>query len=325
MQSFQAGRKFRFSVFTAVVLAFFVTVLTQASAQSNQAAQPVGTKTSLAITTQDNGTRTKATFDVTVSSQNSVPTGTVTFMDGEHSIGSAVVNAEGHATLTVDALPSGAQKVVALYSGDAAHTASSSLLQPMASATSGIADYTVAASSTSLSVTAGGIATTTITVTPENGFNQYVSFSCSGLPSVSSCTFTPTTVSTADAATNGSGFVSTTLSIQTTATSGTGAAQLTRHSSGLFYALTLPGVLALVGFTGLRKRRQFAGKLLGVALLLGITFGLSGCAARYNYFHHGPGANGGTPAGTYTVVVTTSSDNGISSTSHTLNLALTVK
>lgn len=319
VQSFQAGSKFRLFIFQAVVLAFFAFVVSaQAPAQTAKLAT---TTTSLAVTTQDSGVRTQAIFDVAVGSQGDVPTGTVSLMEGDKSLGSAVLDADGHATISVDALPSGSQKIVAFYNGDSTHAVSNSSMKAVASDTSGIADYTLAADSTSLSVTAGGTATTTLRVTPENGFSQYVSFSCSGLPAVSSCLFTPATVSTANATS-----ASATLAITTTATSGAASAQLSpKQPSGLFYALAVPGVLALIGLGGLRKRWHFATRLLGIALLLGVSLGLTACSARYGYFHHGPGVNTGTAAGTYTVTITSSSDNGISETTHSIPLTLTVK
>jgi subtilase family serine protease len=46
------------------------------------------------------------------------------------------------------------------------------------------------------SVTAGGTTTSTVTVTPQNGFSGTVSFSCSSLPTGATCGFSPTTVAT---------------------------------------------------------------------------------------------------------------------------------
>jgi Bacterial Ig-like domain (group 3) len=320
VQSFQPGSKLRFFVFQAVVLVFFAVVAAQTPAQTSS---PAATTTSLAIATQDSSGRTQATFDVNVVSPNGAPTGTVSVMKGDYSLGSAVLDANGHAKLSVDALPSGTQKITAVYNGDNAHAASSSLMKPLDSTTSGVADYTIQALSTSFSIAPGDTASTTVTVTPENGFNQFVSFSCSGLPPVSSCVFTPATVSTAAGTA-----ISATLTIQTTALSGsTGskASLVPAKPSGLFYALAFPGVLALVGIGGVRKRRHFAGQLLCMALLLGASLGLTACSQRYDYFHHGPGVNTGTPAGTYPITVTASSDNGLAETSHTLTLTLTIQ
>jgi hypothetical protein len=63
-----------------------------------------------------------------------------------------------------------------------------------------------------------------------------------------------------------------------------------------------------------------------VALVALVTvLGTSACAPRYNYFNHGPPHNLPTPAGTYSLSVTAQSSNGVTATTHTTVLALTVK
>jgi subtilase family serine protease len=55
-------------------------------------------------------------------------------------------------------------------------------------------DFTASSTTTSLNVFAGQSGTATITVAPVNNFTGSVSFGCSGLPSGSSCSFSPSTV-----------------------------------------------------------------------------------------------------------------------------------
>jgi Bacterial Ig-like domain (group 3) len=47
-----------------------------------------------------------------------VPTGTITFMDGNTSLGTVALNAAGVAALTTSALSAGTHQIVAAYSGD---------------------------------------------------------------------------------------------------------------------------------------------------------------------------------------------------------------
>jgi hypothetical protein len=54
--------------------------------------------------------------------------------------------------------------------------------------------FSVAVSPASLAVAAGTSGTTTVLVTPQNGFAAETSLTCSGLPSWASCTFSPATV-----------------------------------------------------------------------------------------------------------------------------------
>lgn len=62
---------------------------------------------------------TPVMFTATVTGNGSIPTGTVTFLDGTTSLGTSTLNAGGIATLTTSALPVGTQSVTASYSGDA--------------------------------------------------------------------------------------------------------------------------------------------------------------------------------------------------------------
>jgi hypothetical protein len=77
----------------------------------------------------------------------------------------------------------------------------------------GVSDYTVDASPTSATIKQGRSAAFALTVTPINGFNQAVSFTCTGLPSGASCTFAPSSV------TPTAGTVMTTLTVMTMAPS----------------------------------------------------------------------------------------------------------
>jgi hypothetical protein len=111
----------------------------------------------------------------------------------------------------------------------------------------------------SLSVTAGQSGTTTVLVTPTNGFASAVSFSCSGLPSGVSCSFSPATVIPSG------GAASTTLTVTTAPTT----AALHRNHSPLF-----PGSVLAIAFCcfGWKKRRG-----LHLLLLAGVAVGLSLC------------------------------------------------
>lgn len=60
----------------------------------------------------------------------------------------------------------------------------------------GIPGFDLSTNPSSFSVAPGQSATAIITVTPTNGFNKQITFACSGLPSESSCSFSPATVTT---------------------------------------------------------------------------------------------------------------------------------
>ena len=148
----------------------------------------------------------------------------------------------GTSTLTImtsATTPSGTYPInVAGTSGSLHHNASVSLV---------VQGFTVSATALSpATVTHGGSATSSITISPLNGFNATVTLSCSsitlnGSPATTApptCSFNPTSVP------SGSG--TSTLTVSTTASS----ALLTpaMHRSVLFYALWLPlGGVALIG------------------------------------------------------------------------------
>jgi hypothetical protein len=132
-------------------------------------------------------------------------------------------------------------------------------------------DFTVTASPTSITVTAGQSTATMITVTPLNGFNLAVTLACtSGLPTGATCAIAPATVTPAGGPVSAMVTITTT---SATATLGTG-------SRPFFPATALALALCCFGF---RKRRRILRMM--VLLLVGIAgIGLvNGCAGSTGY------------------------------------------
>src|SRR5439155_16863310 len=125
------------------------------------------------------------------------------------------------------------------------------------------ADFTMAASALlPASVSAGGSATSTITVTPTYGFNGTVNLACSGITGggtpAPTCSFSPSSVA------KGSGTA--TLTIRTTAAH----ASVTTPWGGIFYAMGLPiGGLALLGTSFTARKKRFWAFLLGCLVFSG--------------------------------------------------------
>jgi Bacterial Ig-like domain (group 3) len=284
------------------------------------------TQLSSAREAQGNSTQTVFTAKVADVSGNAVSSGTVSFVSAKGSIGSAAVES-GTATLKVDNLPPATSSVTAVYSGDESHSSSSAAVSTQADASSSsLPDFSVTANPTSLSVSPGGFATSVLTITPLNGFSEMVTLSCSGVPAVSTCVFSPTTATPLNGA-----VATSSLQIQTQGPAGQTSVvprpAFPSTAGRIAYAVVLPGMLALAGLGALRRRSGLAGlRVLGfVALLAASGMGLSSCAARYNYLHKPPAANPGIGAGTYNITVAAYANNGTSVTSHTLNLTLVVK
>src|SRR6202021_2216471 len=120
--------------------------------------------------------------------------------------------------------------------------------------------FTVAATPTSLTTPIGGFVSSNVTVTPVNGFNAFVTLSCTGLPINTTCTFSPTSVSAA---------CTTSATGAQTCTPGTSVMQIqTQTPSPLTevrpgddngirrYAFVFPAVFGLAGL-GLSRRRAW--------------------------------------------------------------------
>jgi hypothetical protein len=290
-------------------LAFMVSILGLAQAQ-------VTTHTQLSSAPSDHG----VTFTANVSDSvgNAATDGIVTFENPQGaSLGSAFVK-DGEAMLTLDQQLSG--QVYAVYGGSSGFRASTAQAQITGDASSTLPDFSITGNPTSLNLSPGQYGTVVLTITPLNGFNNMVTLSCSSPPPASACIFSPTTVTPLNGAT-----ATSSLQVTTQAASGSKVAWPGRDRTA--YAIVLPGLLALAGLGALRKRSGLnAASVLGLAALLaGSALGLSACSQRYNYLNHPPAPNPGIAAGNYTVTVAAYSTNGASVTSHTVNIALTVK
>ena len=278
----------------------------------------VATRTHLSVAQVGQG----ATFSAKVAdvAGNPATQGSVSFETAKGSLGSAFVE-NGVATLTVEKLPQGTGSVTASYSGATGYAASA-VSAAATSAASSLPDFALTANPSSVSLSPGDYANITVTVTPENGFNDMVTLSCSGVPSTAKCVFSPTTLTPLTTTA-----VSSTLQIQTQGPSGT-SVKLENSSSTVAYAIVLPGILTLAGLGALRKRSGIAAlRVFGiVALFCAGGLGLGACSQRYGYLNHPPSGNPGITAGTYTITISGyASINGTSVTGHSLNVTMTVK
>jgi uncharacterized repeat protein (TIGR01451 family) len=171
----------------------------------------------------------------------------------------------------------------------------------------------MAAQTANLTVAAGNTATTTLNLN-YNGSLGAVTFSCSGLPAASTCSFNPASVTAA-------GATAVTLSIVTTARS-----TAVPLPNGVPTHFTL--LLGLMGLAALalalarteNSKIRLATASAGLALLL-----LAGCGVNNNTPAPTPtpGPKGlGTPVGTSAVIVTASSASGGATATSTVNLTV---
>ena len=254
--------------------------------------------------------------------------GAVAIKDHGRQLAGAALNAEGRATIQLD-LPGGDHLLRAVYTGDATHQSSVSVSSALHAMNSGgTPDFQISVAPASLTLTAGQSGTVIASVTPEYGASltapMFVTLSCSSLPDQSSCTFTPENVEILPGATAA---VTSSMVLQTEAASTALASPAPKPgSTPVAWAFLLPGSLALVGIAWGSRRRRWLCRFSLVALVgLVSVLGTTACNPRYYYLNHGPPTNPATPSGTYTITVAAQSSNGVSATTHTTTMALTVK
>jgi len=116
-------------------------------------------------------------------------------------------------------------------------------------------DFAVAVAGASLTIPSGQNATTKVMVTPSNGFDEPVAFTCSGLPAGVSCSFSPASV------TPPSGAVSSTQTLTASTTMSLG------RSNPLF-----PIAFSVVALVALRRRPRRLLILLAMSLVSLMAF-----------------------------------------------------
>lgn len=259
-----------------------------------------------------------------------VSEGSVSFQTPRGSLGSVFVH-NGSATLNLTNPPAWARDITAVYDGDSAFAPASVSTTVVSDATAPVPGFTVTATPSSFSVAPGQFGMVNLTVTSVAGFSEQVNLSCGNLPANSTCNFNPVIVTPPA---NGSAV--STLEVNTSANSGILSSRLApRGRSATAWAFVLPGLLALAGIGAIRRKHFGALRVLGMALLLAAgSLGLTACNPRYNYEHYKPAPNYGTPAGSYTVVISAYASNGTAITQATSSdpncsgavcLAMTVK
>lgn len=164
--------------------------------------------------------------------------------------------------------------------------------------------FSVTPQSTGVSVTQGGTATYALSVAPQSGFTGAITFACAGLPTGSSYTISPSSLTM-----DGTTVKTATLSVTTTG--GKGASASSRVGAKSIFLALLP--FSMMGMLLINKRRN--GWLVLGLVALCLLLGLAGCGA-------GSGSSSaGLAPGTYNFTLTATSS---ASATQTLNLSLVV-
>jgi Glycoside hydrolase family 44/Bacterial Ig-like domain (group 3) len=274
----------------------------------------IATTTSVMASATQLTTGQNVTFTAGVAPQTgtSVPTGSVTFLDGQMQLGAVTLNG-GAASFSTATLAAGTRTITATYSGDSNYAPSTSAALMVTVAAAPAADYSLTMSSSSLSVAQGSSGSLMLTVTPKNGFKQAVSFACSGLPTGGGCTFNPQTVTAV------SGAVSTTVTVQFPAAAGSTAAPYALfpgfRTAGLY--ILLLGILGITGASHIKRSATQDMKFARAFLASAVFAALLATANCAGY----SGQKTVQPASTYVVTITAS---GATAPTHTQQFTLTV-
>jgi hypothetical protein len=310
------------------------------------AARQISSQTALSVETRDLAGHTQATASVVVTGADGLPaSGVVSIVDGSRTLAQAALNADGKAT-AIFSLSAGDHALRATYLGDSFHRTSLSPVSEVTGQTSSTPNFAislaaVAPSTLPLTVTAGDSGTIAVTLTPEDNAAltapMFVTLSCSGLPSLATCTFTPESLeilaTTPTSCTAGSPPSAcppvSSMLIQTqakTATSSLTPARPVHKTNPVAWAVLLPGMLGLGGLAWGARRRRWLSRLALIALVgLVTSLGTTACNPLYYYYNHGPGLPPATPTGTFNITVTAQSSNGVTAISNTTTMVLTVQ
>ena len=237
-----------------------------------------------------------------------VPTGAITFKYGTTVVGSATLDSNGLATLTPN-LPLGTYTIVAVYSGDALHSPSTSLPVTISGTASG---FNLAVTPATVTMATKQNATVTVTLTSIDGFTDSIGLGCASLPPGVTCHFS--TISAALAA-NGTATAKLTIDTNNPLSGGTSAmnshaGNRSTYLAGLFMPFSL-----FFGWLFWRFRKRHAAVLAIVMLLVlsGAAMLVTGC---------GGFTSSSAKPGTYVIQVTGTGAN--SNVIHYQNVTLTI-
>jgi sugar lactone lactonase YvrE len=203
----------------------------------------------------------------------SVPTGTVTFYNGNTVLGSAAVDSTGAATITPSLALGSNYSIDAVYSGDSEHGSSTS----SAITVSGTpVDFGVTVTPATVTMASSQNSTVTVTLTSNANFTGTIGLGCSSLPVAVNCHFASVSLNLP-----AGGSVSTQLTIDTNNPLSGGTSAMNRRPgagkfslAGLFLPLSLG-----FGFVFWRWRRRHAQAftMLMFMILTAAAFVATGC------------------------------------------------
>jgi hypothetical protein len=236
---------------------------------------------------------------------------------------SSLALTDGSATYTFSSSTTGSHVVTATYSGDSTYAPSTGTLALTVGGSSSSGSFSLAAAN--LTVSAGSSGTSTITITPQNGYTGTIGWSVSTSSSLSNACY-----SLSDATVSGTSAVTTTMTVYTSESACANASAKGSNGKRLFTGGVMRsgidnrpnsgfspakagmsmGIALLVGLLGYRPKKFRA--YAGVFLIVALSFGISSCSSS---------SSTNAAKGTYTLTIVgtdTSSSSITASTTMTL-------
>jgi hypothetical protein len=249
-----------------------------------------------------------AIFTGVVSPSSPTPTGILQIIVDGGNPGAPILLTGTSTALSIPAatLAAGPHSVKLFYSGDNTYNFSTSSSYGFVVGTPVyVGDFSLTPPTTKLSLSRlNSVNATQYTVTPVNGFNAPITFSCSGLPANTTCTFTPETLTIASSSAQ-------TTSLHFNLNTGLKGAAEPHQIFSAHTGIELACLLCLGLPFALRRRTS---RYVRLASLLILAAALNGCGGGHLNV---PGL---TPIGTYTVTVTAYAPN----VTHTATMTLVI-
>jgi hypothetical protein len=245
-----------------------------ASSSLTETITAFATQTMLAASATNLNTDQQLTLLTTTTSSNGGSVGgTLTFMSGTTTLGTAAVGSNGSGTLSLNNMKPGAYSITAQYSGDSVNGPSSS--NAVAVTVGQATEFTIQLNPTSLSIPTSKFANININLGSENGFADKIALGCDSLPYSVTCSFASNDISLNA---NGTATVRLTVDTNSPLASGSQAKNEMPGGNGMLAACMFPGT-ALFGlaFWRFRKRTGVLKVLVVIAMLAGTTFLMTGC------------------------------------------------
>jgi len=147
----------------------------------------------------------------------------------------------------------------------------------VASPAAGTGNFTIQSSVSAVTVTAAQPGSATLSFASQNDFSGAITLSCSGLPTDTSCTFSPSSLNLASSATQ-----NVTVSIAETIPTGTpNPYNASRSLGNSGVTLAFLGPVAILAFIGFRRRTLLVRAFALMLIATGVTLAVSGCSSAY--------------------------------------------